>query len=68
MKRTHPRSDRRSWSHFLFTGLAVFPLALAVAGHIDAALMLYTPLLIGACLSAAAERELTAPARVRTDE
>ena len=36
---------------FLFSGVAVLPAALAVAGHIDMAMLVFCPLLIAACLS-----------------
>jgi hypothetical protein len=38
---------------FLFTGAAVFPGALVIAGRPDVAIMALCPLLIGACLGAA---------------
>ena len=38
---------------FLFTGTAVVPAGLTLAGHLDVAFLLLCPLLIGACLTAA---------------
>lgn len=35
---------------FLFTGVAVLPELLLIAGYVEAALLLFVPLLIGACL------------------
>jgi hypothetical protein len=36
----------------LFTGTAVVPAALTLAGHFDIAFLVFCPLLIGACLTA----------------
>ncbi len=42
----------RQLSDFLFSGVAVLPPTLAVAGHFDVAMLVFCPLLIAACLSA----------------
>jgi hypothetical protein len=42
-------------AEYLFTGVAVLPATLTWAGHFDAALLLFMPLLLGACLTAAYE-------------
>jgi hypothetical protein len=48
------------WVDFLFTGLAVVPGMLLLAGHPGPALLLFVPLLIGACLAGMDEQQ-TAP-------
>lgn len=45
---------------FLFTGLAVLPGALLFAGHVGPALLLFVPLLIGACLTSLYQQEVVA--------
>lgn len=45
---------------FLFTGLAVVPAVLLLTGHPGPALLLFVPLLIGACLAGMYEQQAAA--------
>jgi len=45
------------WVDFLFTGLAVVPMLLLFTGHPGPALLLFVPLLIGACLAGMYEQQ-----------
>lgn len=42
---------------FLFTGLAVVPAVLLLTGHLGPALLLFVPLLVGACLAGLYEQK-----------
>ena len=44
--------NNESVVELLFTGAAALPAALTFGGHFDIALMIFCPLLIGACLTA----------------
>ena len=50
------------WTDFLFTGLAVVPVALAFAGRIELAVLVFVPLLFAACGCGVLERECGDPA------
>ena len=45
---------------FLFTGLAVVPGVLLLTGHIGPAILLFIPLLIGACLFSMYQQQMQA--------
>jgi len=45
------------WVDFLFTGLAIVPGMLLFTGHPGPALLLFVPLLIGACLAGMYEQQ-----------
>jgi|LNFM01.2.fsa_nt_gb hypothetical protein len=47
------------WVDFLFTGLAVVPMLLLFTGHPGPALLLFVPLLIGACLAGMYEQQIS---------
>jgi hypothetical protein len=49
------------WVDFLFTGLAVVPGLLLLAGHPGPALLLFVPLLIIACLAGMDEQQTAKP-------
>ena len=54
---------------FLFTGLAVVPAVLLLTGHPGPALLLFVPLLIGACLAGMYEqRVVDGPLREGVEE
>lgn len=46
------RARAPRYADFLFTGVAVVPTVLVVTGHVDAALLTFSPLLFAACLLA----------------
>jgi len=56
------------WVDFLFTGLAVVPAALLFHGHPGPALLLFVPLLIGACLCGLYEQQCAAEQTCRGNE
>ncbi|MBX3651267.1 MAG: hypothetical protein KF771_07825 [Burkholderiales bacterium] len=52
--------DKTRGVDFLFTGLAVVPGMLLFSGHPGPALLLFVPLLIGACLAGMYEQQTSA--------
>ena len=51
---------------FLFTGVVVLPVALALGGRFDVAMMVFSPLLIAACLASMYADASASPSDERT--